>query len=656
MNKGIFFAIALYFFITLAFVWPMPLEPNNLLAAKYGDATGAVWDLWIFNNYDSTTPVTDLVNYPEGMDFSGTAMLPFIKYVLIPTTKLTSPIFAYNLFIFLAFFLSAISMFFLARHFLKDNVSSFVSGLIFGFSPYVVMKVSGHLALANLAFVAFFVLALFRFKDKPSFLRAGILGTSLFVVSFFETYYFYFCILFLAIFSLFYLWKLAVEFLHNNRKQALGKISLFVIPGIVALIAFLVLFFFIVFPLLFPGVKNFDSGLGAQGLRGSLYNVIYFSAKPSQFIIPPVYNPVLGGIAVNEIPKIASADFGEGTLYIGISVLLLALLAAWKCRKERPAAFFVFAIIAVLALIQGPLLRYINVFGIFIAFFPLMLALWLFYIGKSRLAKIFIVITALLVLVPLLYGFLPVLQQTAYSLTHIEQLKSASPEKIIAYLERFDYFPIPMPSLLLYKLVPFFRVYERLIVLLMLCLAVLAGFGVKKILSLQKGSGKRLLTAGIICAIVLFEFASFPPAKVTQMLPMPAEYDWLSQQPSGTVVAEYPLSMFSYYAFYQQFHKKKLFNSQDLGNGLAGKEKFIYLSQETVNGLKAKGINFIIVHSDSSRFFSQNFADQKFFQKKYDSSKEAVEISSFIQEKKYNAFEGLRLEKVFGKTFVFKIE
>lgn len=654
-NAWKLFAIAVYFAICVIVFLPVIANPGEILFGKIGDSTSAIWLFWASSEFGFSK--TGIINFPDGIQLQSVQALPVLKYVLVPLSGAIGALPAYNLYAFFGLFLSFVAMFFLARHFLKDNLSSFVSGLVFGLSPYLFMKASSQVTLMHLEFVAFFVLTLFLFKEKPSILRALAVSFSLFLTLFFETYYFFFSIVFLLIFLLYYLYSPFLNFARTRSFKTLLSLKRFIIPAVISAIIFFALFFAIVAPLLIPAVSDFGLGLGAQGLRGSFYSLLYFSAKPVQFITPSVYHPLLGSIALDVIPAQASSDFGEGTLYVGFSVLFLALFAVLKERKNRIVCFFVFCVISVLALMQGPLLRYINFFGIFIAFFPLVLALWLFYIGRKTLAKAFFAITFLLIFLPALYGFLPTLQQAAFDITRMEQLQTASAEKIIAYLERFDYFPIPMPSLLLYKLVPFFRVYERLAVLLMLALAILAGFGAKRLISSQKSQKAKIVVAGFICAVIIFEFLPLPPDRVTQLLPMPLEYGWLLQQPAGTVVAEYPLSMFPYYGFYQQFHQKKLFNSLDMGSGLGGKEKLIAISkQETIDELKKAGVDYLIIHSDTAQLFSQNFPDQEYFRQKFASSKEALEISAFVEGKGYKKLSRVILVNVFEKTFVFKLE
>lgn len=653
--KGAAVAAGLYLALCMLSFSPVLFGNGEVLYGKIGDATSSAWLYWTLGN--SGFSGTALVNFPEGINLASAHGLPAVEYVLVPLTHAVGALNAYNLYSFLALFLSLLSMFFLARHFLKDNASSFITGLVFGFCPYLVMKSTGHLTLAFAAAIPLFVLALFKFKERPSLKSGIILGFCLFLVPFFESYYFYFSLLFCAIFALYFLHRPFIAFVNSGKLSAFNSLKKFFIPALAGIAVFAVLFLLIVFPLYFQAASGFGSGLGAQGLRASLYNVIYFSAKPVQFLVPSVYNPFLGSIALDIIPNAASSDFAEGTVYAGFSVIALSLFALYFFRREKSVKFLAFAIIALLALMQGPLVRYVGVFGIAISFIPIMLALWLCWLGKKRLALAFIAATVLLALVPLLYGLIPQAQSLAYGVTGIEQLKAASPEKIISYLERFDYLPIPMPSLLLFKIVPYFRVYERLDVFLMLCLALLAGFGVKAIAGMQRQVWKK--HAVIIAALVIIglEFSFLMPARTTQMLPLPPEYEWLSAQPEGTSVAEYPLSAFPYYSFYQQYHGKPLFNSPDLGAGLSDKSFLTVLDQQTIYYLRGRGLDYLIVHSDFSQLYSSEFPDQQYFlEKEFSGSQEAIAVRDFASGEGYKSMKGIKLVQVFGKTLVFKLE
>jgi hypothetical protein len=107
---------------------------------------------------------------------------------------------------------------------------------------------------------------------------------------------------------------------------------------------------------------------------------------------------------------------------------------------------------------------------------------------------------------------------------------------------------IPMPYLLLYELVPGFsnlRVPARMWAIVMLCVAVLAAFGLR--LLLERLRGRRATLA--LAAVSLFALLEFAPAlpkqgyAVENPPELPPAYTYLAENaPEETVVAEFPFA------------------------------------------------------------------------------------------------------------------
>lgn len=160
---------------------------------------------------------------------------------------------------------------------------------------------------------------------------------------------------------------------------------------------------------------------------------------------------------------------------------------------------------------------------------------------------------------------------------------------------------IYMPSFFMYKILPMFRAYCRFGIVLMLAIAVLAGFGLKFILEKFKSSKTRTAVTILACGLVLFEFWNWPPYKVIDVSSVPAVYYWLKAQPADTVIAEYPLETRGpneMYKFYQTVHEKKIINGTIPGtypNKIA--QTIDRLSEPRTAGvLKWMGVKYVFVH------------------------------------------------------------
>lgn len=160
-----------------------------------------------------------------------------------------------------------------------------------------------------------------------------------------------------------------------------------------------------------------------------------------------------------------------------------------------------------------------------------------------------------------------------------------------------------MPSSFMYKILPMFRAYCRFGIVVMLAVAVLAGFGLKFILERFKSKKAKICVTTLLCGLVLFEFWNYPPFKVIDVSKVPEVYYWLKEQPRDIVIAEYPLDADSpneMYKFYQTEHEKRIVNGTIPGtfaNRIA--EAITRLSEpRTAESLKWMGVKYVLVHTE----------------------------------------------------------
>jgi hypothetical protein len=88
--------------------------------------------------------ISTAVNYPRGVNLMSNTGAPLLGIVFAPVTWLFGPAAALNLVMRLGFALSAISMFFVLRRWARWWPAAFAGGLLYGFSPYVVGQAQGH--------------------------------------------------------------------------------------------------------------------------------------------------------------------------------------------------------------------------------------------------------------------------------------------------------------------------------------------------------------------------------------------------------------------------------------------------------------------------------------------------------------------------------
>lgn len=164
-------------------------------------------------------------------------------------------------------------------------------------------------------------------------------------------------------------------------------------------------------------------------------------------------------------------------------------------------------------------------------------------------------------------------------------------------------FKIYLPSFFMYKILPMFRAYCRFGVVVMLAVAVLAGFGLKCLLERPKTKKARVLFLFLIFSLVLFDFSNWPPYKVMDVSEAPAVYAWLKDEPGDFAIAEYPLDAntpYEMYMFYQTKHEKRMINCTipgTLPNKISQTITKLSLSYST-GVLKWLGVKYALVHHD----------------------------------------------------------
>ena len=176
----------------LALIANWPAWPGDPTLMRQGDPTMIVWELsWTSHALlHAVNPFfTTFLNYPHGINVAQNTAMPLLGLLTAPLTLAVSPIASLNLLLWLAFVLSASSMFFVLRRWVQRPVAAFIGGLFYGFSPYMSGQGLGHLHLVFVPLPPLIFLALIellvRRHDRPVRwgLVLGVLMTAQFFIS-----------------------------------------------------------------------------------------------------------------------------------------------------------------------------------------------------------------------------------------------------------------------------------------------------------------------------------------------------------------------------------------------------------------------------------------------------------------------------------------
>jgi hypothetical protein len=249
----------------------------------------------------------------------GTALLYGPAYVVGATAS-------HTLFVLFGFVLSGTAMFLLARRLTGSAPVAIVAGFAFAFYPFAINKGLVHVHYTHGWLLVLVAWRMIELTERPS-LRNGLLAGAAAALAMWFTPYF---ILIVGVeFAVLAVVVAAVGWAGGTlRRTAAGLAAASAV--VVALVVSL-------------GVLEAVTGGDAGGLRThSLATLSDYSARVRELILPDRNNLLVGS---RTGPRLAAnlhgSNFGETSLYVGLSVLALALAGAgatgarlWRRRRE----------------------------------------------------------------------------------------------------------------------------------------------------------------------------------------------------------------------------------------------------------------------------------------------------------------------------------
>jgi len=546
-KKSTLLACLLLILLTLVFTFPLIFRMNSLIPGFHStdETYAALWNFWWLKYafiHHLNDAHTSLISAPFGMDEK--SAYPSWNAINKWLTILTNNIFAYNLEALFSFFAAGLFMYCLVFVLTGNVMAGIFSGIIYAFCPYHFARAWQHLGLAQIQWMPLYILLFLKMIQKPNFKHAFSAALAYFLVFSFDFYYAYFMFIITLGYILFifiYLNKQRFIFHYKNGYEILKALTIFAVCAI-----------FLTLPYVYP---IFQDMITRPSLPPSVYNsflrpfedLFIQSARPLSYLLPATVHPVFGKFTENFIgSSFYGESFTEHTLYLGWIPLILAFVAFRSWRGNR-----------------GGIKNSVGTASF----------------GDSPLKEDFYM------------GFFILLTIVAW-------LFSQPPWWNIGPIKIF------MPSFFMYKVAPMFRAYCRFGIVVILAVAVLAGFGLKFILERLRRQKTKIIITSLFCGLVLFEFWNYPPFKVINVSSVPEAYYWLKSQPGDFTVAEYPIDKDGanvMYMFFQAVHEKKIINGTTPGtyaNKIA--QNIVKLSEtKTIDILKHMGVRYILVHQDA---------------------------------------------------------
>lgn len=551
------FAGIVFVCLTILTTYPLIWNVGDSIYGYPGDSWGAIWSFWkdshglLTNN--SPPWWSDLIGAPFGVVFSKGVYLP-LHYWGLALTVLSNEIVAWNLMISLGFCLSALSAYWLARALWQSEWGSILAGISYGFCPYLYWHATQHVDLSHIEFIPLYILSLLYLYQKRNYISAILCGLAFATVLCFNFFYgFFMAIATVVLLACWVIYTLKSKGPSFNWKSV--RLSLLAL-----LVALLVSFpwtYRTVVSVLFN--PSFDV-VGASAGHRPFADLFAVSARPWDYLLPSVDHPVLGEFSKRAYDSIEGWDLAPTEIVMpdNIGGRKWILKSTYLQERHVFLGYTAFAL---------------AVYGVILAF------------GKRKRSKtdrehFAILFFVVLFGVSVLCSMPPVMPIGQL----ISTLWPSCPD-----------WQIPTPSYFLHRLAPMFRCYVRFGIVAVLCIAVLAAFGMRELLQMQKKPWKKSIIVSLIFSLVIFELLHLPHH--TSFATIPEEYKWAAEEPGDFILADYPF-YWSHGTFYQRVHNKRLLfgTSTDIYKKML---PFIYdLSKPgTVEQLGALGVRYVILHT-----------------------------------------------------------
>ncbi len=296
-----------YLLLTLFFTFPLILNFNNSLPAGNEDPLFSVWYFWFFKHTLIDLQLnpfsqSNLMFYPAGFTVSTGYDNLFAVIISLPLQIIFKNLFiVYNIIIIFNFVFSSYTAYLLTKYLTNYKKISFIAGIIFAFSPYMLARGLVHINLLTTGAIPLFILFFLKLSKNPSFKNSALLAFSFLLVSLSSWQYGLFALIFLF-FSLFFLYFTSRKIIAS--KQYLTNFAVFLILSALLTLPF-------ASPMILSQTNNKMSS-------PEVGDAIQYSADVLSYITPSPFNTLFGEFINNDLFYSFSGNYEESTAYLGI--------------------------------------------------------------------------------------------------------------------------------------------------------------------------------------------------------------------------------------------------------------------------------------------------------------------------------------------------
>jgi len=231
------------------------------------------WSFWWFQQAVDNPEIdlyhTNLLFYPKGASLYAHALSPLNGVLAYPLQKFLPWHQVYNSLVIFNYVASGLSLFWFAYYYTKKFFPSFIAGAFFTFSTYHFAQSRGHIEMASMQWLVFFLLSLVWLLDSPKWHKAVISAVLLSLTLFNTPYQFLYASMTAIILT-------GAYFLHYRLKK----------KYIQSLVSSLRIFILTTLIVLGPFLIKYLSYMNSEELMGS-HNPVDFSAEIFNYFARP---------------------------------------------------------------------------------------------------------------------------------------------------------------------------------------------------------------------------------------------------------------------------------------------------------------------------------------------------------------------------------
>lgn len=313
-----------YLALALFFTCPLAFHFTDRLPGAGADSIGGIWYFWFFkhNLFDlHTNPFaqSDLVFYPIGFNISTGYDTLLATIISLPLQFIfKNPFIVYNILIIFNFVFSSYASYLLAKYLTNDKKVSFIAGIIFGFSPYMMARSLGHMNLLTTGMIPLFILIFLKTLKNPSLKSFSLSALLFLLVSLSSWQYGLFTLLF-VFFSLVFLYL-------TSKKAILNK------QYVINFAFFLILSALLTLPFALPMILNKVSSKIPLPTNG---DATHYAADALSYLTPPPASILFGKFISKDYFGSLSTNSTESTTYLGVFEIIFILYFFFAIRKNK---------------------------------------------------------------------------------------------------------------------------------------------------------------------------------------------------------------------------------------------------------------------------------------------------------------------------------